>query len=75
MKLIGMIADHTTPKWTVGEVCFTVTATDYKKGGCMTVILEKENNDISESDRTADGEQPSRELLRTGCIQRYVDNR
>lgn len=44
-------------------------------GGCMLVILEKErNDDISESIGVADGEQPSRKLLRSGCIQRYVRN-
>lgn len=29
-------------------------------------------DDISEGDRIVNGEQSSRELLRTGCVQRYV---
>ena len=46
-----------------GGVAYTVNSRDYK--GVMIVVL-------SEQDRSADGEQPSRQLLRTGCVQRYV---
>ena len=60
MKLIGMIADHPTPKISQGGVAFTQNSRDYK--GVMIVVL-------SESDRSFDGEQPSRELLRTRRIQ------
>ena len=42
---------------------YTVNSRDYK--GVMIVVL-------SEDYRSADGEQPSGQLLRTGCIQRYV---
>lgn len=65
MDVIGWIADHPTPKIHEGGVgaVYTVNSRDYK--GVMAVVL-------SDSDRTADGEQPSGELLRTGRIQRYV---
>lgn len=59
-QLIGMIADHPTPKidcW--GGVAYTLNSRDYK--GVMIVVL-------SESDRPTDGEQSSRELLRTRRI-------
>lgn len=65
MKLIGMIADHPTPKWNRGGCSFTLNSRDYK--GVMTVVISKDN-------RIADGEYPSRELLRSGCIQRYAHN-
>ena len=61
MKLIGMIADHPTPKIKVGGgTAYTLNSRDYK--GVMLVV-------ISESDRPVDGEQSSGELLRTGRIQ------
>ena len=64
MEVIGFIADHPTPKIHLGGgVAYTVNSRDYK--GVMIVVL-------SEQDRSADGEQPSRQLLRTGCVQRYV---
>ena len=63
MKVIGMIADHPTPKISEGGVAYTVNSRDYK--GVMVVV-------VSESDGSIDGEQSSGELLRTGCIQRYV---
>ena len=58
-----MIADHPTPKISLGGVAFTLNSRDYK--GVMIIVL-------SESNRPIDGEQPSRELLRTGRIQRNV---
>lgn len=59
-KLIGMIADHPTPKIdTGGEIAYTMNSRDYK--GVMIVVL-------SESDRPTDGKQSSRELLRTGRL-------
>ena len=64
MEVIGLIADHPTPKIHLGNgVAYTVNSRDYK--GVMIVVL-------SEQDRSADGEQPSRQLLRAGCVQRYV---
>jgi len=64
MRLIGFIADHPTPKICIGGgIAYTQNSRDYK--GVMIVVL-------SESDGTDNGEQPSRELLRTGCVQRYV---
>lgn len=59
MKLIGMIADHPTPKISEGGAAFTQNSRDYK--GVMIVVL-------SESDRPSDGEQSSRKLLRTRRI-------
>ena len=59
-----MIADHPTPKINYrGGTAFTLNSRDYK--GVMIVV-------VSESDRSINGEQPSRELLRTGRLQRYV---
>lgn len=60
-----MIADHPTPKFSGGGTAYTLNSRDYK--GVMVIV-------ISESDRPLDGEQPSWELLRTGCIQRHVRN-
>lgn len=52
-----------------GAVSETLMARDYKDPQC--VVIE---DDIPEEDRSDHGEQPSGQLLRTGCIQRYVDN-
>lgn len=66
-QLIGMIADHPTPKINDEDgIAYTLNSRDYK--GVMIVVL-------SESDRTSDGEQSSRELLRAGRLQRYVGDR
>lgn len=66
-RLIGMIADHPTPKINDEDgIAYTLNSRDYK--GVMIVVL-------SESDRPSDGEQSSRELLRTGRLQRYVGDR
>lgn len=54
-----MIADHPTPKISEGGVAFTLNSRDYK--GVMVVVLSEDN-------RTADGEQSSGKLLRTGCL-------
>ena len=60
LKLLGMIADHPTPKINlVGGTAYTLNSRDYK--GVMIVV-------ISEDNRTVDGEQSSRQLLRTGCL-------
>ena len=59
-QLIGMIADHPTPKINAEDgTAYTLNSRDYK--GVMIVVL-------SESDRPSDGEQSSRELLRTRRI-------
>lgn len=63
MKLIGMIADHPTPKFSGGGSAYTLNSRDYK--GVMVVV-------ISEGGRLIDGKQPSGKLLWTGRIQRYV---
>ena len=65
MELIGFIADHPTPKISDQRerAAYTLNSRDYK--GVMIVVL-------SESDRPSDGEQSSRELLRTGRIYRHV---
>ena len=65
MELIGFIADHPTPKIHLGGggVAYTVNSRDYK--GVMVVVLSGE-------DGSADGKQSSGQLLRTGCVQRYV---
>lgn len=59
-QLIGMIADHPTPKINAEDgTAYTLNSRDYKR--VMIVVL-------SESDRPTDGEQSSRELLRTRRI-------
>lgn len=64
MKLIGMIADHPTPKIKLGGgTAYTQNSRDYK--GVMIVVLSEDNRGI-------DGEQPPWKLLRTGCVQRYA---
>ena len=64
MEVIGMIADHPTPKIMKGDgIAYTVNSRDYK--GVMIVVL-------SDGDRPTDGEQSSGELLRTGCVHRHV---
>ena len=66
MELIGFIADHPTPKICIGGgTAFTMNSRDYK--GVMIVV-------ISEDNRSAHGEQSSRELLRTGCVQQHASN-
>ena len=51
-KLIGMIADHPTPKISSGSgICYTLNSRDYK--GVVIVVLSK-------SDGQPDGKQPSR---------------
>ena len=53
LNIIGIIADHPTPKISTGEIAFTQNSRDYK--GVMIVVVSKNNG-------TADGKQPSREL-------------
>lgn len=43
MKLLGIIADHTTPKITTTGISFTIAGTDNHRGGCITVVLSKDN--------------------------------
>ena len=59
-KLLYVMADHPTPKFSSGGVSFTLNSRDYK--GEMIVVL-------SEGNRSADGKQSSGELLRSGCVQ------
>lgn len=63
MELIGMIADHPTPKITEVGVSYTLNSRDYK--GVMIVVL-------SESYRSPDGKQSFGKLQRSGCLQRNV---
>ena len=66
MKVIGIIADHPTPKIKVGEeIAFTQNSRDYK--GVMVIV-------ISENNQSANDKYPSRDLQRTGRIQRHVGN-
>ena len=61
MEVLGMIADHPTPKMqNGGGAAYTLNSRDYK--GVMIVVL-------SENNRPTDGKQPSGQLLRTGRIQ------
>ena len=59
MEILYQIRDDMTPKIDGGGTAFTLRSRDYK--GVIAIV-------ISESDRSPDGEQPSRELLRTRRI-------
>ena len=65
MKIVSPSHLDTVADRTGGEIAFTQNSRDYK--GVMVIV-------ISESDRSADGEYSSRELQRTGRIQRHVCN-
>lgn len=65
-KYYGTIADHPTPKFSTGGVAFTLNSRDYK--GVEIVVVSEDNGQ-------PDGELPSGELLRSGCVQRYVGDR
>lgn len=41
MKLIGIIADHSTPKATLDEVMFTTGASDAHRGGYCVVYRKR----------------------------------
>lgn len=41
MKLIGIIADHSTPKSSTGEVMFTTGASDSHRGGGTAWSLDE----------------------------------
>lgn len=43
MKLIGIIADHPTPKATLDEVMFTTGASDSHRGGGYCVVIRRED--------------------------------
>ena len=53
MKMLGMIADHPTPKSKVEGAAYTLNSRDYK--GVMLVIVtkEKENGNSSQKIDTA----------------------
>ena len=42
-QMIGMIADHPTPKISEGETAFTQNSRDYK--GVMIVVISEETED------------------------------
>ena len=41
MKVMGIIKNETTPKVTTGETMFTVTGSDYKRGGGYCLVYRK----------------------------------
>ena len=43
MKLIGIIADHPTPKASTEEVMFTTGASDSHRGGGYCVVIRRED--------------------------------
>ena len=49
MKMIGMIADHPTPKSKEKGAAYTLNSRDYK--GVMLVIIAKENDDGNSSEK------------------------
>lgn len=63
LNVLGMIAGHPTPKICEVGVAYTINQRDYK--GVMIIVVSEDNGIV-------DGEQPSRELLRTGRLQQYV---
>lgn len=48
-------------------------ATDSDHVPCV-LITERENHELPNQNRADNGKLASRQLLRTGCIQRYADN-
>jgi hypothetical protein len=56
MKLLGMIADHPTPKISGGGIAYTLNSRDYK-GVMLIVAVERKNEDSNDQDsnRLADG--------------------
>ena len=46
MTLVGMIADHPTPKINLDGVAYTVNSRDYK--GVMVVVVQRNNNNHDE---------------------------
>lgn len=56
-------------QWDESEVAMSVIARFGTGGNNMPIVVD---DDIPENNRSADGEQPSGKLLRTGCVQRYV---
>ena len=56
MELIGMIADHPTPKISGGGIAYTLNSRDYK-GVMIVVAVERKNEDSNDQDsnRLADG--------------------
>ena len=61
LKILGIIDDDPTPKIQVGGgTAYTLNSRDYKR--VMIVV-------VSDDNRTINGEQSSRELQRTGCLQ------
>lgn len=63
VDLLGIIADHPTPKISEGGVSFTLNSRDYK--GVITVV-------VSENDRNTEPRSAPWFLQRTGCLQRDV---
>lgn len=55
MKLIGMIADHPTPKISEGGIAYTLNSRDYK-GVMIIVAVERrtEDGDGQSNDRPSD---------------------
>ena len=60
---------------TTDGIASSMYAADCRWGGSeLYVLIEGNNNDIPKDNRSADGKQPSGELLRTGCLHRHVHN-
>lgn len=71
MKMITAVTNTGFARYVTIEVAGTLKANggDIGGGSENLVICRKEiDDDISESNRTADGKQPSGQLLRTGRI-------
>lgn len=54
--------------FTIDGVSPTLWAGESRFGGGEVFVLIEDEDDIPEGDRLTHGEQPSGELLRTGCI-------
>ena len=48
-KVIGMIVNETTPKISLGEVCFTTRGSDSHRGGAIVVFIERKQADGNDS--------------------------
>lgn len=63
----GSRPSHYGNGWSQGGAMYTLNSVEVHG-----VAYKVTSNDLSENDRSINGEQPSGELLRTGCLQRYV---
>lgn len=50
-KLIGIINNETTPKFSTGKICFTTRESDSHRGGGIVVVLSGDNKKHNEEQK------------------------